>query len=233
VDQETARYPAALVEKARQVGELLQQEYGIPAPRESLPPLDELVLTILSQHTSDVNSGRAFEGLKARFATWEEVRDAPLGEIAEAIRSGGLAGMKAPRIKGLLERVSAEHGSLDLDFLREMDLKSARDYLLDIGGVGPKTAACVLLFSCGKPAFPVDTHVHRVSRRLGLIGSRTSADEAHDILEDLVPDEETYSYHVNLITHGRRVCKAQRQLCESCVLAPVCDFFQATSQPKA
>jgi endonuclease-3 len=137
--------------------------------------------------------------------------------------------MKAPRIKDLLARIEAEHGSLNLDFLHDLDLAAGREYLLSLGGVGPKTAACVLLFACGKPAFPVDTHVHRVARRLGLIGPKTSADEAHSILEAMVPEEEVYAFHVNLITHGRRVCKAQRPLCGVCVLAPVCDFFQSSA----
>ncbi len=218
---------SALVQKAREIGDLLEEEYGIPAPRTRLDPLDELVLTILSQHTSDLNSERAFSALRKRFDSWEAVRDASVDDIAEAIKSGGLAGMKAPRIKALLLRLSSERESLDLGFLRDMDMAEAREYLLGLGGVGPKTAACVLLFSCGMPAFPVDTHVHRVSRRLGLIDSKTTADEAHRILEGLVPAGEVYSFHVNLITHGRRVCKSQRPLCDTCVLAPRCDFFAA------
>ena len=215
------------VEEAREIGELLEQEYGRPAPRKRLSPLDELILTMLSQHTSDMNSDRAFAALKERFPAWEAVRDAGVDEIADAIKSGGLARMKAPRIKELLLRLYAERGSLDLDFLHDMGLEDARRYLLDLGGVGPKTAACVLLFSCGKPAFPVDTHVHRVARRLGLIGPTTTADEAHRKLESMVPPDEIYSFHVNLITHGRRICKAQRPLCEQCILAPKCDYFAA------
>ncbi|MCL4531889.1 MAG: endonuclease III [Actinobacteria bacterium] len=213
------------VEKAREIGELLEQEYGRPAPRKRLSPLDELILTILSQHTSDMNSDRAFAALKERFPSWEAVRDARVDEIADAIKSGGLARMKAPRIKDLLLHLHVERGSLDLDFLHGMGLEEGRSYLLNLGGVGPKTAACVLLFSCGKPAFPVDTHVHRVARRLGLIDATTTADEAHRLLEAMVPPDEVYTFHVNLITHGRRICKSQRPLCEQCVLAPKCDFF--------
>ncbi len=222
---------ASVSEKARALNDLLEEEYGRPAPRPSLDPLSELVLTILSQHTSDANSGRAFDSLRARLPTWEAVRDAEVSEIADAIRSGGLATIKAPRIKRLLMRLSEERGVLDLGFLREMDLTPAREFLLGLGGVGPKTAACVLLFSCGKPAFPVDTHVHRVSRRLGLIDSRTSAEDAHAVLESIVPPDEVYAFHVNLITHGRRVCKAQRPLCDRCVLAPLCDYF-SRSRPE-
>ena len=214
-----------IIEKAREIGELLEQEYGRPAPRRRLSPLDELVLTILSQHTSDMNSDRAFAALKERFDSWEAVRDAAVDQIANAIKSGGLARMKAPRIKELLLRLDTERGSLDLDFLHDMELEEARSYLLTLGGVGPKTAACVLLFSCGKPAFPVDTHVHRIARRLGLIGPKATADEAHRLLEEMVPPDEVYTFHVNLITHGRRICKAQRPLCEQCILAPRCDFF--------
>lgn len=221
-----------LVEKAREIGELLEEQYGRPAPRNRLSPLDELIRTILSQHTSDMNSDRAFAGLKEGFAGWEEVRDADVDEIAGAIRSGGLARMKAPRIKELLLRLSAERGNLNLDFLHGMELEDARAYLLSLGGVGPKTAACVLLFSCGKPAFPVDTHVHRVARRLGLIGPKTAADEAHRFLEAMVPPNEVYAFHVNLITHGRRICKAQRPLCEQCILAPRCDFFASNRLPE-
>src|SRR5512133_800097 len=219
-----------LAAKALEIEDLLDEEYGRPAPRKRLSPLDELVLTIMSQHTSDANSERAFESLKSRFQSWEEVRDADEAEIAETIRSGGLAVMKAPRIKALLMRLTEERGTLDLDFLYDMDLEAAREYLLGLGGVGPKTAACVLLFACGKPAFPVDTHIHRVTRRLGLIGPKTTADEAHQILEAMVPEADVYAFHVNLITHGRRVCKAPRPLCERCVLAPRCDFFAATRQ---
>lgn len=226
--EQSVRDRAAIGKKARRVADLLEQEYGRPAPRRRLKPLDELVLTILSQHTSDANSNRAFESLKERFPSWDLVRDASVEELAEAIRPGGLAVMKAPRIKDLLLRLSVERNRLDMDFLLEMDMDDARSYLLGIDGVGPKTAACVLLFSCDKPAFPVDTHIHRVSRRLGLIGPKTTADEAHRILEEMVPPAEVYSFHVNLITHGRRICKAQRPLCERCVLAPICDFFAGT-----
>jgi len=211
--------------KVREIGRLLEEEYGRPAPRRKLRPLDELILTILSQHTSDANSDRAFESLKARFSSWEEVRDADPDAIADAIRAGGLARVKAPRIKQLLSRLSAERGSLDLDFLSQHPLEEAREYLLGLDGVGPKTAACVLLFSLDLPAFPVDTHIHRVSRRLGLIDLTTSAEEAHGVLESLVPPEEVFTFHVNLITHGRRVCKAQRPRCDDCVLAQRCDYL--------
>lgn len=218
-----------LAERVREIGRLLEEEYGRPGPKRNLKPLDELILTILSQHTSDANSGRAFQSLRERFDCWEAVRDADPEAIAEAIRSGGLARIKAERIKGLLQRLSEELGTLELDFLPGMGLERAREFLLELEGVGPKTAACVLLFSCGLPALPVDTHVHRVARRLGLIGPSTSADDAHRILEAAVPPEDVYTFHVNLIVHGRRVCKAQRPRCEACVLAPRCDYYAAAA----
>lgn len=214
-----------LAPRVREIGRSLEEEYGRPAPRRKLRPLDELILTILSQHTSDANSSRAFQSLRERFESWEAVRDADPEAIAEAIKSGGLARIKAARIKELLQRLSAERGSLDLDFLGKMELGDARAFLLEMEGVGPKTAACVLLFSCDLPAFPVDTHIHRVARRIGLIGPTTSAEDAHQILESVVSPEEVYPFHVNLILHGRRVCKAQRPRCETCVLAPRCDYF--------
>ncbi|MHB0870120.1 MAG: endonuclease III domain-containing protein [Chloroflexota bacterium] len=234
----TVRSSEPLEARVEEIARLLEEEYGRPAPRRRMRPLDELVLTILSQHTSDANSSRAFQGLKERFESWEAVRDADQGAIAEAIRSGGLARIKAGRIKDLLLRLSEERGSLDLDFLRGSPLDEAREYLLRLDGVGPKTAACVLLFSCDLPAFPVDTHIHRVTRRLGLIGPTTSAEEAHRILESVVPAAEVYPFHVNVITHGRRVCKAQRPRCDACVLAPKCEYFAGeqsavSSQPSA
>jgi endonuclease III len=229
MERREGRPDGSLPARIREIGELLEEEYGRPAPRQRLRPLDELILTILSQHTSDANSGRAFESLRGRFDSWEAVRDADPEEIADAIRSGGLARTKAVRIKALLQRLTEERGKLDLDHLPGMRLNDARRFLTDLEGVGPKTAACVLLFACDLPAFPVDTHVHRVARRLGLIGPAVSAEDAHRVLEEAVLPEEVYAFHVNLITHGRRICKAQRPRCEACVLAPKCEFYQAIS----
>ncbi len=216
---------ATLARRALRVHELLLEHYGEPVWRTPLPALDELVSTILSQNTNDTNRDKAFALLRAALPTWEAVRDADPAVIAEAIKGGGLARIKAPRIKMLLQRLSAERGRLDLDDIPQMGLEKGREFLLDLDGVGPKTAACVLLFSCGLPAFPVDTHVHRVARRLGLIGPSVSAEEAHRILEKAVPPPDVYSVHVNLITHGRLVCKSQRPRCQICVLAPRCDYF--------
>ncbi len=214
-------------DKVTIVHQRLLAAYGEPRWRPHLPPLDELVSTILSQNTNDVNRDRAFERLRRRFPTWEQVRDAPLDELTEAIRPAGLARQKAPRIQKALRQITAEQGSLTLDFLADMPLKEARAWLLGLDGVGPKTAAIVLLFSLGRPAFPVDTHVHRLSRRLGLIGERVSAEKAHRLLEALVPPRWYYALHLNLIRHGRQVCQARKPNCPACSLSDVCDYFAA------
>jgi endonuclease-3 len=214
--------PNARAELAGEVTARLSAAYGPPPPLEPGDPLEGLVGTILSQHTSDLNSERAFAALMARFGSLDSVRRAPLEAIEDAIRGGGLARVKAPRIKQVLEQVAAERGALSLDFLRQLELPAARAYLSGLPGVGPKTAACVLLFDLGLPAIPVDTHVHRVSRRLGLIGPRTSADRAHAELEALVPPADAYAFHVNLIRHGRRTCRAPRPHCQRCPLADLC-----------
>jgi endonuclease-3 len=184
--------------------------------------MSELVLTVLSQHTSDRNSGRAFDRLKAAFPTWEAMADANLEAIAQAIWVGGLARMKAPRIRAILRKVKEELGSFDLSFLELLPLAEAKAWLLSLPGVGPKTAACVLLFSLGRPALPVDTHVYRVAWRLGLIDVKASADQAHGLLEAVVPEESFYHFHISLVQHGRRVCKPQIPLCHECVLAQLC-----------
>lgn len=200
----------------------LSEHYGVPAPRPRREPLAELVSTILSQHTSDTNTERAFAGLMATFGSWEAVAEAPVPAIAEAIRSGGLAQVKAPRIKQVLRTIRDQHGAYSLAFLNELPVGEARAYLTALGGVGPKTAACVLLFACGMPALPVDTHVHRVSRRLGLIGPKVGEAAAHRELEAIVPAADVYAFHMLLIRHGRQVCKAPRPRCEVCPLADVC-----------
>ncbi len=200
----------------------LAPRYGQITWRPRNDPVPELVLTILSQHTSDVNADRAFQHLLSRFDSLEAVAQAPVDDIAESIRIGGLARIKAPRIKAVLNHILEERGELDLDFLGELPLDEAKAWLTALPGVGKKTAAVVLCFSLGMPAMAVDTHVHRVSRRLGLIGDRTSADQAHDLLEGMVAPQEVFRFHVYLITHGRQVCKAQRPLCEQCPLADGC-----------
>ena len=206
----------------REVYPLLAGYYGEVEHRPRLPPIDELVWTILSQHTSDLNAGRAYDSLRARFPTWEQVLAAPPDAVEDAIRLGGLAAQKAPRIQGVLAAVRERTGGFDIAFLAETPLEEAKEWLRSLPGVGPKTAAVVLSFSLGRPAFAVDTHIHRVSRRLGLIGSKVSADAAHDLLERAIEPERVFPAHVYLITHGRRVCKAQRPLCGACVVAERC-----------
>ncbi|HLE02625.1 MAG TPA: endonuclease III, partial [Dehalococcoidia bacterium] len=203
---------------------LLSQEYGPREwePEKHLDPLSELIRTLLSQHTSDANSWRAYYRLKARFPTWEDVAEAPVEEIAEAIWLGGLARMKAPRLKALLLRICEERGALALSFLADWPLTEARAWLQGLPGVGPKTAACVLLFSLGRPALPVDTHIHRVAKRLGLIGPRVTAEAAQGLLEAMLKPEEFYPFHMLMIEHGRRLCKAQRPLCALCPLRHGC-----------
>jgi len=200
----------------------LRRAYGPVEPPQQWPVLDELVAAVLSQNTSDANSDAAFAELRRRFADWDAVRRAPAARIATAIRQAGLSNRKAPRIKAILERIHAECGDLSLDFLGAMPAAEAAEYLRRFPGVGPKTAACVLLFACRKPVLPVDTHVHRVSRRLGLIGPRTGAERAHVELARLVPARQVLEFHVQLIRHGRTVCSARRPECEECPLLDLC-----------
>jgi endonuclease III len=200
--------------------------YGMPAWEPHTDPLSELVNTILSQNTNDHNRDIAYQQLRDRFPTWEAVCDASPDEVIEAIRPAGLAPSKGPRIQASLQRISKERGELSLEFLREMPLEEARSWLLSLNGVGPKTAAIVLLFSLGRPAFPVDTHVHRVTKRLGLIPSRASREKAHKILEELVPAELYYAFHINLIRHGRSVCHARQPQCEICMLHDLCAYYR-------
>jgi endonuclease-3 len=207
-----------------QVIRLLDQEYGCLPGRPRLDPLSELVATVLSQNTSDVNSGRAYRSLISTFGRWDKVADASVDDIAAAIAGGGLSRVKAPRIKAILQRIRDERGSLDLGFLADVPLPQAREWLQSLPGVGPKTAACVLLFSLGRPAFPVDTHVYRVSKRLGLIENGLSPAGAHLVLERLVPEDAFYRFHMNMVAHGRRVCRAQRPRCRECVLKEVCVY---------
>lgn len=210
------------VKLVRRITELLSQEYGMPEGHPEGTPVEVLIQTILSQNTSDMNSGRAFKSLMAAFATWEEVEQADPESIANAIRSGGLADIKARRIKQVLQDIRSKRGNLDMSFLDNSPLHDALEWLKELPGVGDKTAACVLLFSFGRPAFPVDTHIRRVAGRLGLIEPRISADKAHIQLQKMVPDDLVFRFHVLLIEHGRRVCKATRPRCEVCVLAAMC-----------
>ena len=207
---------------ATEVLAVLEKEYPVSRGKPRYEPADELVFTILSQHTSDTNSERAFRKLMETFGSMEEVARGDVELIAKCINSGGLAKIKAPRIKQVLNIVLDDRGSLDLYFLREMPLEEAKAWLRSLPGIGPKSAAVILCFSLGMPAMAVDTHVYRVAKRLGLIGAKTSYEEAHDILERAEEPEQVYPLHMALITHGRRVCKAPRPLCRQCVLAYGC-----------
>lgn len=213
------------------INKLLNEHYGEKTRRESLPVIDELILTILSQNTSASNCNLAFERLKNRYPTWEEVRQANANDIAEAIKPGGLSNIKAPRIKRILEQIKQRHRELDLNWLNTLSDSEALDYLLGFDGVGRKTAACVLMFAMGRPALPVDTHVQRVAERLGLVG-HVDADKAHDLLQAMIPPKEVYSFHVNMIAHGREVCKAANPRCSQCLLSKECKYFAERSQSK-
>lgn len=217
-----------LHDRALAVHQTLINFYGHPEWRNPLPPVDELVSTILSQNTNDTNRDRAFETLRARFPTWEQVRDAPQEEVIEAIRSAGLANQKGPRIQRALSEISDQRGEISLDFLEELSPEEASNWLMQFKGVGPKTAAIVLLFSLGKPAFPVDTHIHRVSGRIGLRPPQMNADKAHEHLANLFPPETYYAAHLNIIRLGREICQARRPNCAICPLQNLCDYYAAT-----
>ena len=201
---------------------LLGPEYGPFEWNPRYEPASELVYTILSQHTSDINSERAFKSLMATFGSLDDIARAPVGDIEDSIRMGGLAKVKAPRIKNVLNQVLEEVGSFDLMFLGEMPLDEAKAWLKRLDGIGPKTAAIILCFSLGMPAMPVDTHIYRVAQRLGLVGKKISAEKAHDVLEAKVEPEDVFDFHLYLINHGRQVCKALRPRCDRCVLAWGC-----------
>ncbi|MGQ9492761.1 MAG: endonuclease III domain-containing protein [Anaerolineae bacterium] len=221
------------LQKALQVHQRLIQLYGERPKKRHLDPIAQLVSTILSQNTNDVLRDKAFHALQQRFPTWEQVRDAPVEEVIKAVQIAGLSQKKAPRIQQALRYISAKCGKLSLDFLRQMGVEEAKQWLTAMNGIGPKTAAIILLFSLDMPAFPVDTHIHRVTRRLGLIPERTSREKAHELLEALLPQETYYTFHLNVIRHGREVCQARRPHCEQCALRDLCDDYQNTTHPQA
>lgn len=202
-----------------------------PLLAKAADPLDTLVLTILSQATSDVNSVRAFDSLKMRFATWKEVLGAPVGEVEAAIACGGLARQKAPRIRALLSHL-AVRGGLSLDFLKSWDSRRAFDYLVALPGVGPKTAACVLGFALGRPALPVDTHVHRLAGRLGLADRAWSPAKTQQHLEKIVPRDIQTELHLRLIDLGRAFCRPRNPRCESCPVRSDCRYPERSSELK-
>jgi len=213
-----------LAQRAVKVHERLIEFYGEPTWRNPLPAIDELVSTILSQNTNDVNRDRAFNVLRAKFPTWEDVRDAKEKDVIEAVRVAGLANQKGPRMQQVLKAITEERGSLDLSFLKDMSVDDARNWLTKFNGVGPKTAAIVLCFSLNMPAFPVDTHVYRVTGRIGLHPEKMSVEQAHPHLESLFPPETYYAAHLNIIRLGREICTARKANCEICPIRKLCDY---------
>jgi len=211
----------------REVDRLLAGVYGDRRRRRHAEPIDELIATVLSQHTNDINRDRAFEQLKRRFPSWEQVLRAPVRSIASAIKPAGLSNQKAPRIKAILQRIAeANDGNLSLEFLKEMPTGEALEWLKKLPGVGPKTAACVLLFSFGKPVFPVDTHIFRISKRLGWLDEKVTEAKANELLDQIVPNEIKYRLHLNMIAHGRQICRPQKPKCQDCVLRNLCEYFR-------
>ena len=209
---------------AVQIHKRLLNFYGEPTWRNPLPPLDELVSTILSQNTNDNNRDRAFLALRKGLPTWEQVRDADPAAVLDLIRTAGLANQKGPRIQQILRDITSERGSLDLSFLKDLPLENARLWLMKFKGVGPKTAAIVLLFSLGRPAFPVDTHIYRVSGRVGLRPENMTVEQAHSHLERLFPPETYYAAHLNIIRLGREICSARKPACPRCPLLVICKY---------
>jgi endonuclease-3 len=218
-----------LAARAVDVHERLLEFYGYPEWRNPLPPLDELVSTILSQNTNDINRDKAFENLIAHYPTWELVRDAPEAEIIQAVRLAGLANQKGPRIQAALRSITKQRGALSLDFLAELSAQEAYDWLVQFKGVGPKTATIVIQFSLNKPALPVDTHVFRVTGRIGLRPAKMSVEKAHVHLAAIFPPDTYYAGHLNIIRLGREICQARRAQCERCPLLEVCEYGQAQS----
>ncbi len=209
--------------RVRAIHRRLVKQQGRFTPKPKLDPLDELIMTVLSQHTSDLNTERAFAGLKAAFLSWPDVMTAPVAAVVDAIKSGGLANQKAPRIQAILREVTSREGAPDLARLHELEDADVERYLVSLPGVGPKTAACVLVFSMGRAAFPIDTHVHRIALRLGWVPEGTSADKMHRELTPNIPPELRYELHMAMITHGREVCVARTPRCTECVLFDLCD----------
>ena len=214
--------------RALKIHTALLQAFGEPIWRDPLPAIDELVSTILSQNTNDVNRDRGFNALRAKLPTWESVRDAKAEDVIAAIRPAGLANQKGPRIQQVLRAITAERGSLDLNFLAGLPVEEARAWLTKFNGVGPKTAAIVLCFSLNMPAFPVDTHIYRVSGRTGLRPEKMTVEQAHPHLESVFPPETYYAAHLNLIRLGREVCGARKPNCPKCPINKLCDFKDKT-----
>ena len=224
--QQDHRPEGELIRKAQKCYQILENTFGLPEWRQPLSALDELISTILSQNTNDANRDVALNRLKKKFPNWEAVREAPLEEVVEAIRPAGLANQKAPRMQAILRQITEERGDLNLKFLGEMGREKAHAWLSRFKGVGPKTAAIVLQFSLGIPAFPVDTHVYRVSGRLGLRPEKMGVKATHTWLEQLFTPEQYGPGHLNFIRLGREICHARKPECPRCPLNGLCEYFQ-------
>jgi len=214
-----------IIQKSQRIYALLLEQFGLPQWRDPLPPIDELVSTILSQNTNDRNRDMAFDRLVTKYANWEAVRDADENEIVEAIRSAGLANQKGPRIQNILRGITQLRGSLEIDFLREKTSEEAHTWLVGFKGIGPKTAAIVMQFSLGIPAFPVDTHVYRVTGRTGLRPEKMSVEKTHAWMEKIYRPDQYGPAHLNFIRHGRKICHARTPVCEECPINKLCDYF--------
>ena len=217
---------AYLQDKYAHIAPILHDFHGDIVWEQGQSPMDELVSCILSQSTTDANRDRGFALLKEAFPTWEDVANAPTPDVVDAIRPAGLANQKAPRIQRALQKIFAEHGDYNIDFLADIPIDEAKAWLMSIDGVGPKTAAIVMCFAFNRPAFPVDTHIHRVSKRIGFLSEKTSADEAHPIMEAIVPPQAYYAFHLHLIRLGREICTARRAHCEQCPLTAHCRYYK-------
>ncbi len=223
----------ALSTKAIEVTQRLTEKYGV-ADWSSKDPMSMLVDIILSHRTRDEQTAAAYDDLLRRFGSWEVVRDAPTSEVQEAIANVNWPEVKAPRLQALMRRITEERGELKLDFLRDLPVEESAAWLNRLEGVGPKTTACVLLFSCQQPLLPVDVHVHRCSIRLGLIGKKVTADNAHALLQALLPQDARgiYNFHKALLRHGQRICVYERPQCKKCMITDVCHYYKTVVKPQ-
>jgi len=215
-----------LKQKAQIASDTLERIYGIYEVQAEENVLDCLMLTVLSQNTNDVNRDKGFATLKERFSTWEDVREADVETIGEAIKIAGLHGQKSRTIKNFLTWLTTERGQLDLEFICDMETDAARQYLCQHKGIGVKTASVTLAFACGHDVFPVDTHVLRIGKRLGLVPSNCTADKAHELMPEIIPEGKAFPFHMNLIQFGRQICNARNPKCNQCSLTEHCLYFR-------
>jgi|TARA_B110000438_G_scaffold282673_1_gene309942 endonuclease-3 len=207
----------------------LTSNYYNPVWKKRLPAMEELIFTVLTQHTSDKNAEKAFNNLMSKLKNFETILETKESTISSLIHMGGLANIKSKRILSILREIKEKTGNLKIDFLSSMSPEDAREWLVSLNGVGLKTASCVLAFSFGFPVIPVDTHIHRVSKRIGLINKNISPDKAHKILESIISPENRYKFHVLLINHGRNQCHARKPICKTCSIVEICQFGSSTT----